>query len=117
MRHCTILALLACAAAGCASSERGPLQAAHRRALADSIVTLFDSLAAIHRARPDTALLLTQRFSQRRVHLLDHEHALLTATEAVEWADTAGVHQYAGLLTLAVSRRGSRWVIRAYRGS
>lgn len=156
MRRCAILALLACAAAGCASSERRTLQAAHRRALADSIVTLFDSLAAIHRDRPDTTLLrrlhppadtvlfieglatevftgdslfrrvlaahvpvhtMTQRFSQRRVHLLDHDHALLTATEAVEWADTAGAHQYAGLLTIAVSRRGSRWVIRAYHGS
>lgn len=33
----------------------------HRRALADTIATLFDSLAAIHRDHPDTGLL-------RRLH-------------------------------------------------
>jgi hypothetical protein len=41
----------------------------------------------------------------------------LTATETVDWVDTAGAHRYDGLLTLAVSRKGSGWVIRAYRGS
>ncbi len=42
---------------------------------------------------------MTQRFSQRLAHLLDRRHALLTATETVEWVDTAGAHQYVGLLT------------------
>jgi len=135
---------------------REDLQADHRQALADTVLTLFDSLTAIHRDRPDTGLLrrlhppsdtvlfiegslteaftgdslfrrvlaahvpvrtMTQRFSDRKAHLLSRRHALLTATETVDWVDTAGAHRYAGLLTLAVSRQGSGWVIRAYRGS
>jgi hypothetical protein len=114
-------------------------------ALADSAATLFDSLTAIHTDHPDTALLrrlhppadtllfaegskselltgdslfrrvlaahgpvrsMAQRFTDRTAYLLDANHALLTATERVDW-----------LLTIAVSRQGSGWVIRAYRGS
>ncbi|MGH2395097.1 MAG: hypothetical protein ACRDGH_16675 [Candidatus Limnocylindria bacterium] len=124
--------------------------------MADTIATLFDSLSAIHRDRPDTGLLrrlhppgdsiafiegsksevfsgdslfrrvlaahrpvraMSQRFSQRTSQILDGNHALLTATEDVDWVDTAGAHKYSGLLTIAVSRRGRGWIIRAYRGS
>jgi hypothetical protein len=49
---------------------------------------------------------MAQRFTDRTAYLLDANHALLTATERVDW-----------LLTIAVSRQGSGWVIRAYRGS
>ena len=143
-------------AAGCGAPRREELSPAHRRALTDTVLTLFDSLAAIHRDRPDTGLLrrlhppgdtilfiegsltesftgdslfrrvvashvpvrrMTQRFSDRRARLLDSQHALLTAAETVDWVDAAGAHQYAGLLTLAVSRQGSGWVIRVYRGT
>jgi hypothetical protein len=143
-------------AASCASPQPDQLTAPHSRALADSVLTLFDSLTAIHRDRPDTGLLrrlhpvadtvlfiegshpetltgdslfrrvvashvpvrsMTQRFTERRALVLGRDHALLTAAETVDWVDTAGAHRYAGLLTLAVSRRQNRWVIRMYRGS
>ena len=156
MRRYVALGMCVWLATGCGRADREDLPAAHRRALADTVASLFDSLAAIHRDRPDTGLLrrlhppsdtvlfiegsltetftgdslfrrvlaahvpvrsMTQRFSERTAHLLDRRHALITARETVEWVDTAGVHQYAGLLTLAVSRKGSGWVIRAYRGS
>jgi hypothetical protein len=156
MREYCALALSLWLAMGCGRAEREEFPASHRRALADSVVSLFDSLAAIHRDHPDTGLLrrlhppadtvlfiegslaeaftgdslfrrvlathvpvrsMTQRFSERRALLLDFRNALITAREAVEWVDTAGAHQYAGLLTLAISRNGDGWVIRAYRGS
>ena len=60
---------------------------------------------------------MKQEFSARTVQLLDEANAVLTASERVEWTDTAGPHQYSGLLTLVVSRRGPGWVIRAYRGT
>jgi SnoaL-like domain len=60
---------------------------------------------------------MVQRFAERRALILSRSHAVLTAAEAVNWVDTAGAHQYGGLLTLMVSRRQDRWVIRAYRGS
>ncbi len=121
-----------------------------------TLLTLFDSLSAIHRDHPDTGLLrrlhppadpihfveggvvetltgdslfrrvvalhvpvrtMKQEFSARTVQLLDQANAILTASERVEWTDAAGPHQYAGLLTLVVSRRGPGWVIRAYRGT
>jgi hypothetical protein len=151
-----VLALALLAATSCDRSEVAQLDPAHRRALADTVATLFDSLSAIHRDHPDTGLLrrlhpasdtilfiegtntemfvgdslfrrvlalhgpvraMAQRFSERRVHLLDGHHAVLTASENVDWVDTAGSHRYAGLLTIAISRRGKGWVIRAYRGS
>jgi hypothetical protein len=60
---------------------------------------------------------MTQRFTERRALVLSRNDVLLTAGETVDWVDTAGSHHYGGLLTLAVSRRQNRWVIRAYRGS
>jgi hypothetical protein len=152
------LAGLACAAAvsGCGGPPTRSLTDAHRHALVDSLVTLFDSLSAVHRGHPDTAILrrlhppsdtlmyvegpsmerltgdslfrrvlalhgpvheMTQRFPERSGLLLDADHAVLTATEQVDWVDTAGTHRYTGLLTIAVSRIGRRWVIRAYRGT
>jgi len=60
---------------------------------------------------------MKQEFSARTVQLLDEANAVLTASERVEWTDATGPHQYAGLLTLVVSRRGPGWVIRAYRGT
>lgn len=150
------LALGASLAFGCRKETAEEFSAAHRQALADTVLTLFDSLTAIHRDHPDTGLLrrlhppsdtvlftegslteafsgdslfrrvvaqhvpvraMTQRFSERKAHFLDRSNALLTAAEAVDWVDTAGPHQYAGLLTLAVSRRDGGWIIRAYRGS
>ncbi len=143
-------------AVGCDEPAHEDLSAEGRRVLADSVLTLFDSLAAIHRGSPDTGLLrrlhppadtvlftegslteaftgdslvrrvlashvpvraMTQRFTDRKAHLLDRSNALLTASETVEWEDTAGTHRYAGLMTLAISRRDGAWIIRAYRGS
>jgi hypothetical protein len=150
-----ILLTLAGTMTGCGSVGPKPRPAGHDPALAATVVSLFDSLSAIHQDHPDTGLLrrlhpaadtllfiegslvetftgdslfrrvlashapvrrMRQTFSERRAHLLDAGTALVTAREAVEWVDTAGTHQYAGLLTLAVSRTGDRWVIRAYRG-
>ena len=145
-----LLALSSC------SAPAPAVDAAHTRALVDSLLTLFDSLSAIHRGHPDTGVLrrlhppsdtimyvegpsmerltgdslfrrvlalhgpvreMTQQFPERSGLLLDTDHAVLTATEQVDWVDTAGAHRYAGLLTIAVSRVGRRWVIRAYRGT
>jgi len=156
MRRYPTLALSLWLATACVRPGPDQLAATHRRALADSVTSLFDSLAAIHRDRPDTGLLrrlhppadtvlfiegsvpeaftgdslfrrvlanhvpvrsMTQRFSERTAHLLDSRNALITAREAVQWVDTAGPHQYAGLLTVAISRSRNGWVIRAYRGS
>jgi hypothetical protein len=143
-------------AAGCGGGPRDDFSAGQRQALADTVLTLFDSLAAIHRDHPDTGLLrrlhppadtvlftegslteafsgdslfrrvlashrpvrtMRQRFTDRKAHVLDRSNALLTAAETVEWEDTAGTHRFAGLMTLAVSRRGDGWIVRAYRGS
>jgi hypothetical protein len=156
MRQYAVMWLCLWFAAGCGGPERKDSSLTQRRALVDSVVTLFDSLTTIHRDHPDTGLLrrlhppadtilfiegsvaeaftgdslfrrvlashvpvrrMTQRFSNRQAFLLGRRHALLTATETVDWVDAKGSHQYAGLLTLAVSRQGSGWVIRAYRGS
>lgn len=156
MRHTVLVATCLIATAGCSNPEAGALSSDHRRALADTVATLFDSLSAIHRDQPDTGLLrrlhppadsilfiegpksevftgdslfrrvlaahrpvraMTQRFSQRISQILDGNHAVLSAAEDVDWVDTAGAHQYSGLLTIAVSRRGRSWIIRAYRGS
>jgi hypothetical protein len=156
MRRSALLVTCLYLTAGCEDPGTGALPPSHRRALADTVATLFDSLSAIHRDRPDTGLLrrlhppadsiafiegsksevfsgdslfrrvlaahvpvraMSQRFSQRTSQILDGNHALLTATEDVDWVDTAGAHQYSGLLTIAVSRRGRGWIIRAYRGS
>jgi hypothetical protein len=145
-----LLGLLACS--GPASA---PLTDTHRAALSDSVLTLFDSLSAIHTGHPDSALLrrlhpqsdtllfieggvveqltgdslfrrvlalhqpvheMDQRFTERRVQLLDRNTAVLTATETVHWADTAGVHDWNGLLTIVVTRGREGWIIRAYRG-
>ena len=43
-----------CVVSGCAGPDTAALSAAHRRALADTVTTLFDSLSAIHRDHPDT---------------------------------------------------------------
>jgi hypothetical protein len=156
MRHSALLAICLYGTAGCSKPDAGALRQDHRRALADTVATFFDSLSAIHRDQPDTGLLrrlhppadsllfiegsksevftgdslfrrvlaahrpvrsMSQRFSQRTSQMLDGNHALLTATEHVDWVDTAGPHRYSGLLTIAVSRRGRGWIIRAYRGS
>jgi len=156
MRRYPVIAVSVWLMAACGKPEPQQLAASHRRALADTLASFFDSLTAIHRDHPDTALLrrlhpaadtvlfiegpvaeaftgdslfrrvlanhvpvrsMTQRFTERSAHLLDSRNALITAREAVDWVDTAGPHQYSGLLTLAVSRYGGAWVIRAYRGS
>jgi hypothetical protein len=156
MRQDFAIAMSLWVAMACSRTGREELPASHRRALADSVTSLFDSMTAIHRDRPDTGLLrrlhpaadtvlfiegaraeaftgdslvrrvlaahipvrsMTQRFSERTAHLLDSRNALITAREAVEWVDTAGAHRYRGLLTLAISRQGDGWVIRAYQGS
>lgn len=156
MRQSALLIICFCVAVGCANPDADALRPGHRRALADTVATLFDSLSAIHRDHPDTGLLrrlhppadsvlfieglksevfsgdslfrrvlaahgpvrsMSQRFSQRTSQILNGNHALVTATEAVAWVDTAGAHEYSGLLTIAVSRKGRGWVVRAYRGS
>lgn len=155
MRSIHVIPIMIWLVVGCAEAP-GELHSAHRQALADSALTLFDSLAAIHRDRPDTALLrrlhpaadtvlfiegsstelftgdslfrrvvashvpvsrMTQRFSDRRALVLGREHAVLTAAESVDWVDASGARRYTGLLTLAVSRTPTGWVIRAYRGT
>ena len=50
-----------CWGVACGRGAHEELPGSHRRALADSVVSLFDSLATIHRDHPDTALL-------RRLH-------------------------------------------------
>ena len=156
MRHPFLLAVTFCLATACAGSRMEAPDAAHRKALIDTLATIFDSLAAIHRDHPDTGVLrrlhppadtlqfvegslieaftgdslfqrvvhlhgpvraMSQRFSERTGYLLDANHAALTAVEKVDWVDATGTHQYSGLLTITVSRRGPRWVIRTYRGS
>ena len=141
---------------GCQRAQTEMLGDQHRRALIDTVLTMFDSLAAIHRDHPDTALLrslhppaetiqfvegplietltgdslfhrvralhvpvtaMQQRFPERTGLLLDADHAVLTATEVVDWTDTTGEHRYSGILTITVSRQGDRWVVRSYRGS
>jgi hypothetical protein len=153
--HC-LLAAAASLAGACAGPRPQVLDDAHRRTLIDSLATMFDSLAAIHRGDPDTGVLrrlhpaadsiqfvegtlietitgdslfrrvralhvpvrtMRQQFSDRTGYLLDADHAVLTAVEQVEWVDTSGAHQYSGVLTITVSRRGPRWVVRTYRGS
>jgi hypothetical protein len=143
-------------AIACQDQRREAPSAQHTRALIDSVSTIFDSLAAIHRDHPDTGLLrrlhppedsiqfvegpvievitgdslfrrvralhvpvsaMQQRFADRTAQLLDVNHAVLTATEQVDWTDTKGPHRYSGLLTITVSRRGDRWVVRSYRGT
>lgn len=145
-----------CVALACKGALPRTLDDAHRRALMDTVATIFDSLAAIHRDHPDTAILrrlhppadtiqfvegslietltgdslfrrvialhvpvraMSQRFTNRTGYLLDANHAVLTAVEKVDWLDTTGGHQYSGLLTITVSRRGQGWVVRTYRGS
>ena len=144
-----LLAFLACS-----TSEAAPLTSLHRAALHDSVLTLFDSLSAIHTGHPDSGLLrrlhppadtllfvegalveqltgdslfrrvlalhgpvseMTQQFTDRHAHILDRNTAVLTAVERVHWADTAGTHDWHGLLTLVVARAAGGWVIRAYR--
>jgi hypothetical protein len=122
----------------------------------DTVATIFDSLAAIHRDHPDTGIwprlyppvdtiqfvegsviesftgdslfrrvlalhvpvrVMNQRFTNRTGYLLDANYAVLTAVETVDWVDTGGSHQYSGVLTITVSRRGDRWVVRTNRGS
>jgi hypothetical protein len=141
---------------GCQGARPETLDDQHSHALIDTVLTIFDSLAAIHRDHPDTAILrslhppadtiqfvegsliealtgdslfrrvralhvpvhsMKQRFTDRTGQLLDANHAVLTAAEQVDWADTKGAHRYSGLLTITVSRRGDRWVVRSYRGS
>ena len=143
-------------ALGCQGAETVTLDERHRLALIDTVLTIFDSLAAIHRGHPDTAVLrrlhpptetiqfvegpliealtgdslfrrvralhipvsaMQQRFPERTGLLLDADHAVLTATEVVDWTDTTGAHRYSGLLTITVSRQGDRWVVRSYRGT
>jgi hypothetical protein len=144
------------AATSCARTGTDAPDPTDRQALIDTVSTLFDSLAAIHRDHPDTGILrrlhppadsiqfvegrlietltgdslfrrvlelhvpvhaMRQQFTERTGYLLDQHHAVLTAVEKVDWADATGAHQYAGLLTISVSRRGNRWIIRTYRGS
>ena len=147
--------LLGGTALGCARSDHRPLTGPERIALADTLLTVFDSVGAIHRTHPDTGLLrrlhpeadtlwyvegnrferltgdslfrrvrvlhqpvtmMDQRFTDRTAQLLDRNGAILNATEVVRWEDAQGPHEFRGLMTLVLSRLGSRWVIRAYRG-
>jgi hypothetical protein len=123
--------------------------------LGDTLLTLFDSVSAIHSTHPDTSLLrrlhpvndtlvfiegdrvealtgdslfrrvvalhrpvttMTQEFTERRARVFDAATAFLSAAERVRWVDATGPHEWRGLLTLLVIRRGDRWIIRAYRG-
>jgi hypothetical protein len=156
VRHQLLLIVTVSLSLAC-QNQRGEARSDQQsHALIDTVLTIFDSLAAIHRDHPDTAILrrlhpptdtiqfvegsliealtgdslfrrvralhipvraMQQRFTDRTAQLLDANHAVLTAAEQVEWVDTKGAHQYSGLLTITVSRRGDRWVVRSYRGS
>lgn len=155
LRAATMGGGLLWAALSCSRPAPETFTATHQQALADTVLTLYDSLSAIHSGHPDTGILrrlhppadtlvfiegglvealtgdslfrrvlvlhipvhmMLQRFTDRRAHLLDRDLGVLNAVETVEWADMAGQHEWHGLLTLVVSRRGDRWVIRAYRG-
>lgn len=62
MRVSTVaLSALLAATAACTASDPPPLTAAHRRALGDTVLTIFDSVSAMHSAHPDTGIL-------RRLH-------------------------------------------------
>ena len=61
MRHRPLLGASVLLLLGCADPRTKGLPVAHRRALADTVATLFDSLSAIHRDHPDTGIL-------RRLH-------------------------------------------------
>lgn len=156
MRYPFPVAAVIGVAIACGSAPSQTLDLPHRRALTDTVTTLFDSLSAIHRDHPDTGLLrrlhppadtiqfvegsaietftgdslfrrvvalhgpvraMNQVFANRTGYLLDANHAILTALEQVDWVDTAGAHQYSGVLTVSASRRGRGWIIRTYRGS
>jgi hypothetical protein len=51
----------------------------------------------------------------RRVLLLDSDHAVLTGTERVSWIAAGSSHHWEGLITVVAARRGARWVLRGYR--
>lgn len=149
--------LLACLLLGCQAKPASvvELTPAERAALSDTLVTLFDSLSAIHTTHPDSALLtrmhpagdsvmfveggkierftgdslvrrvlamhvpvsqMNQRFTQRSAMVFDQDNALVTAAEEVNWNDSAGSHEYHGVLSLVLMRVGDRWVIRRYQG-
>ena len=57
----TLLGLILAGGSGCAPTDLPPLSPSHRAALADTVLTLFDSVSAIHSAHPDTGIL-------RRLH-------------------------------------------------
>jgi len=61
MHYPLLLAAAILLAIACADTHTEPLDLAHRRALMDTLTTLFDSLGAIHRDHPDTGVL-------RRLH-------------------------------------------------
>ncbi len=127
----------------------------HQQTLGDTLLTIFDSVSAIHASHPDTGLLrrlhpaadtlvyiegdrieaftgdslfrrvvalhrpvrtMTQEFTERHARVFDTTTAFLSATERVRWVDATGPHEWHGLLTLLVTRRGDRWFIRGYRG-
>lgn len=147
--------LCAAAVAGCGGPGVVVVTADHYRALGDTVLTILDSVSAIHSDQPDMGILarlhpatdsilyvegvvvetftgdslhrrvealhrpvrsMSQRFSERRVTLLDPNNAVITAVEDVNWVDANGPHQFHGLMSIVVSRRGRHWVIRAYRG-
>ena len=61
MRHPFLLVAATLLAIACPDTHTEAVDLAHRRALTDTVATLFDSLAAIHRDHPDLGLL-------RRLH-------------------------------------------------
>jgi hypothetical protein len=124
----------------CARPDEPVLSAAHQRALSDTVLTLFDSLAAIHRDHPDSALLhrlhpdadtvlfveggnierltgdsLTRRVLAAHVPVSRMVQQFDSRSARILGPD-AGEHHYEGWLTLGIERAGGRWVIRGYVG-
>ncbi len=60
--------------------------------------------------------MMEQKFSQRSTLIFDRHNALVTAAEDVNWTDSAGNHEYHGVLSLVLARVGGRWVVRGYHG-
>lgn len=57
MRHRLLLIAFLSFPLGCQGRRPGPLDDQQRHALIDTVLTIFDSLAAVHRDHPDTAIL------------------------------------------------------------
>lgn len=89
MRHSVLLVVCLFVAVGCADPGTGILPPEHRRALADTVATLFDSLSAIHRDHPDTGLRAADHRGLAERPGLDHPGVSRLMTSAASSAGEA----------------------------